>query len=106
MLDNFYLIFFRHTYIILENSHEGFPSSDVMPGKVLVDSCSLLDVLWVPMVGHLVAILADQVAEDGDAVWKQDSGINIFTNFMHIILTKVLSDNLKVCPRFVLLGNN
>ena len=75
MLGHFYLIFFWHTYIILENSSEAFPSSGVMPGKVLVDSRSLLDVPWVPVVGHLVAILADQVAEDGDTVRKQDSRI-------------------------------
>ena len=27
--------------------------------------------------------------------------IDRFTNFMHTILTKVVPDNLKACPRFV-----
>ena len=32
--------------------------------------------------------------------------IDGFTNFMHIILTKVVPDNLKACPRFVRRSNN
>ena len=27
--------------------------------------------------------------------------IDLFTNFMHTILTEVVPDNLKACPRFV-----
>ena len=33
-------------------------------------------------------------------------GIDQFTNFMHTILTKVVPDNLKACPRFVQRSNN
>ena len=32
--------------------------------------------------------------------------IDLFTNFMHTILTMVVLDNLKACPRFVRHSNN
>ena len=34
-------------------------------------------------------------------IWSQLNAIDLFTNFMHTILTKVVPDNLKACPRFV-----
>ena len=44
--------------------------------------------------------------ENGDKL-KATRAIDGFTNFMHTILaTKVASDNLKACPRFVWCSNN
>ena len=37
---------------------------------------------------------------------QQFFSIDQFTNFMHTILTKVVPDNLKACPRLVRHSNN
>ena len=37
-----------------------------------------------------------------DPLWRQCiRSIDLFTTFMHTILTKVVPDNLKACPKFV-----
>ena len=36
----------------------------------------------------------------------QENWVDLFTKFMHTILTKVVPDNLKACLRFVRLSNN
>ena len=45
----------------------------------------------------------------GSGMFEKELGvsqIHLFTNFMHNILTKVVPDNLKACPRFVRHSNN